>query len=181
MLPAKVDVLVIGAGISGLVAASAMQAGPQKFTLGVLEARPRVGGRLLSTPGGADLGGSWSWSQDRKVAALTARLGAKAVAQALDGEAMHKRSNAIQAIGNMGDRIAPCGPGASRIAGGYATLPTLLAAELPAGSLCLGCSASRLEHDAVSTPLYINAPQHHRSAPIAPKLTRSTQATRRCL
>ena len=42
-----------------------------------------------------------SWSHDRKVAALTARLGAKAVAQALDGEAMHKRGGAIQAIGNM--------------------------------------------------------------------------------
>lgn len=77
MLPAKVDVLVVGAGVSGLVAATALHG--LGYTLGVLEARTRVGGRLLSTPGGADLGGSWSWSHDANVHALTQRLGASAV------------------------------------------------------------------------------------------------------
>jgi monoamine oxidase len=147
VLPAKVDVLVVGAGISGLVAASKLQG---RFRLGVLEARQRVGGRLLSTPGGADLGGSWSWSHDRKVAALAQQLGARPVGQRLDGDAMYKRGGAIQSVGNVGDRIAPCGPGAQRITGGYATLATTLAAQLPPDTLCLGCAASRLEHNASS-------------------------------
>ena len=56
MPPSKVDVLVVGAGVSGLVAASALQG---RFTLAVLEARSRVGGRLLATPGAALCSG-WS-------------------------------------------------------------------------------------------------------------------------
>ena len=142
MLPAEVDVLVIGGGISGLVAANALQG---HFKLGVLEARPRVGGRLFSTPGGADLGGSWSWSHDRRVAALMQRVGATAVPQRLDGETMHKQGGSIRGVGNLGDRVAPCGPGARRIVGGYDELPKRLAAELPRGSLCLGCTASKIE------------------------------------
>ena len=52
------DLLVIGAGISGLVCATEAQAAGLRVA--VVEARERVGGRLLSFRG-ADLGASWCW------------------------------------------------------------------------------------------------------------------------
>jgi hypothetical protein len=43
--PKVVDVVVVGAGISGLVAAEALVA--KKLTVVVVESRPRIGGRLV--------------------------------------------------------------------------------------------------------------------------------------
>ena len=50
-LPSEADVVVIGAGLAGLVAARDLAAAGR--TVAVLEARDRVGGRLLN----ADIGG----------------------------------------------------------------------------------------------------------------------------
>ena len=52
---APLDVVVVGGGISGLVAASILATRVSRIR--VLEARSRVGGRLLSTQDGVDLGG----------------------------------------------------------------------------------------------------------------------------
>jgi monoamine oxidase len=123
-----VDVAVVGAGISGLVCASALQT---RYSVAVLEARARVGGRLLSSAG-IDLGGSWSWPpHDQHVARLSKTLHAETVPQRLDGDAFSGASS----VGNFGSQMAPCGPGAVRIRGGYATLPLALAAALPEGAL----------------------------------------------
>ncbi len=71
------DVIVIGAGIAGLTAAREMQLAGQDVV--VLEARDRVGGRLLNhdlADGGiVEVGGQWVGPTQHRALALARRLG----------------------------------------------------------------------------------------------------------
>ncbi|HRC59124.1 MAG TPA: FAD-dependent oxidoreductase, partial [Kofleriaceae bacterium] len=76
------DVVVVGAGLSGLVCARALAAGGASVV--VLEARERVGGRLLSgkvAGSVVDLGGQWLSSGQDRLLALTQELGLSTFAQ----------------------------------------------------------------------------------------------------
>ncbi|RAL10963.1 flavin monoamine oxidase family protein [Aspergillus homomorphus CBS 101889] len=86
------DVLVIGAGFSGLQAAySAQQAG---LSTVVLEARDRVGGKVWSVPlasgrGCAELGAAWiNDTLQPRVWAYAQKFGMKVVKQRLEGQAV---------------------------------------------------------------------------------------------
>jgi len=72
-----VDVVVIGAGVAGLVAARDLTR--SGYRVAVLEARDRVGGRLLNAvlPGGApiEVGGQWVGTGQTQVLDLIAELG----------------------------------------------------------------------------------------------------------
>ena len=80
------EVIVIGAGLSGLTAASRLRAAG--VAVRVLEARERVGGRTLTVPFAqepVDLGGQWVGPTQDRVLALARELGVETFPQYLQG------------------------------------------------------------------------------------------------
>ncbi len=129
------DVVVVGAGIAGLSTAATLTSAGLRVRC--LEARDRVGGRLESVParagGRLDLGASWSWEGEHRVAALLARLGLASHAQHLTGDALYDAPPGVQRLqGN------PIDVPAFRYTGGAQSLPEALAATLAPGTVALG-------------------------------------------
>jgi monoamine oxidase len=149
---AAVDVVVIGAGIAGLTAAHAAAAAGLRVL--VLEARDRVGGRLLSSrpssaaSGGAvDLGATWFWSNEPLVHTLAADLGVATFPQALAGDAL------VEVDDRGPQRLAgnPLDVPSGRFTSGAQALALGLADRLPTGTVRLGdpVSGVRVGHDGV--------------------------------
>ena len=128
------DVVVIGAGISGLTAAVIAKAGGLDVV--VLEARDRVGGRLLSRPcdgGWLDLGATWFWQGQGRVETMLRELGLPAFDQHIAGDGLHDTDAGCARL--RGNPIE--GP-ALRYGHGAQALPIALAGRLPAGRVLLG-------------------------------------------
>ncbi|MFJ7291245.1 flavin monoamine oxidase family protein [Streptomyces collinus] len=129
------DVIVIGAGASGLAAATALRAAGRDVV--ALEARDRIGGRLLSTPtshpGRAlDLGATWFWDGEERVRTLAARSGIATFEQHLAGDTMLQETTGIRRLtGNLID--AP----SRRFTAGAQSIAAALAARMPTGILRL--------------------------------------------
>ena len=91
------DVLVVGAGLSGLVAARAIARAGR--TVRVLEARDRVGGRTLSVVEGGqvvDLGGQWIGDRHERLRALATELGVGTFAQYAAGKKVLDRGGKLR-------------------------------------------------------------------------------------
>jgi monoamine oxidase len=145
------DTAIVGGGLCGLAIASGLSARGDNFA--VFEARPRPGGRILSsdvaTPGLAvDLGPTWYWPDSQpRIARLIADLGLTPFAQP-DGETvLHlKDPNAKPDILSAG----PVHAGARRVSGGFGTVIAALTRRLPRETLHFGhvlmAVVDRLDH-----------------------------------
>jgi monoamine oxidase len=83
----KHDVVIVGAGLSGLTCARALAAAGVRPV--VVEARDRVGGRTMSRPLGRatfDLGGQWLGARQPRLAALAEELSVETFPQYSSGE-----------------------------------------------------------------------------------------------
>ncbi|MFI7637369.1 flavin monoamine oxidase family protein [Nonomuraea sp. NPDC049400] len=129
------DVIVVGAGASGLAAATALHAAGRDTVC--LEARDRIGGRLLSAPTSnpdraLDLGATWFWDGEERVRALAARSGIETFDQHLAGDTLLQETTGTHRLaGNLID--AP----SRRFANGSQSLASALAAALPTDMLRL--------------------------------------------
>jgi monoamine oxidase len=97
---ASLDVVVVGAGLSGLVCARALR--NQGRTVAVLEARGRIGGRMhsVATPSGTvvDLGGQWMGRTHHRLAALVKELALRPFPSWYEGDGLfHWQGRACRA------------------------------------------------------------------------------------
>ena len=147
----KTAVVVIGAGVGGLAAASRLHA--QGIDVRVLEARDRTGGRLLSVPtkgGRFDLGATWFWPNEKLVNALVSDSELSAFAQSLDGDMMFQ-SGAVQRVpGNQLDVES------SRLANGMQSITDVLAASCSPGSIHLGQAVTAVHTADAEGPLTVH-------------------------
>lgn len=132
--PKRTDVVVVGAGPAGLHAAGLLHAAGRSVV--VLEARHRVGGRLLSAQSGDhrfDLGATWFWPNERRVSALVHELGLDVFEQHLDGDMMYQPPAGPQRVeGNQLDVRS------GRFRDGAQSMPEALARLLPHDAVRLG-------------------------------------------
>ncbi|PSK66618.1 Putrescine oxidase [Micromonospora sp. MH33] len=133
------DVVVIGAGAAGLTATTALRAAGLDAIC--VEARDRVGGRLATTEG-YDLGATWFWDGEHRVADLVARLGVPIFDQHRFGDAIVQDHTGIRRFaGNPIDVAAyRFGPGANALAAG-------LAAQLPETALRMSTPVTGIHLD----------------------------------
>lgn len=93
-LPRRVDTVVVGAGLSGLVAAERLAAHGRDVL--VVEARGRVGGRVLNHDLGlgavVESGGAFIGPTQTRIAALAKRLGVPTFDEYVEGESVYVSS-----------------------------------------------------------------------------------------
>ena len=122
MSKTKKDLIIIGAGLSGLYLATLLR---EEFNVTILEARERLGGRIL-TQDGHDLGPSWIWSHQKKILALTQELNLELFSQYTIGEALYDSPSGVHRFN--APPSAPC----ARMVGGLDMLVQALFSKLDA-------------------------------------------------
>ncbi|XP_034564923.1 probable flavin-containing monoamine oxidase A [Notolabrus celidotus] len=111
------DVIVVGAGLSGLSAAHLLQKKKAEMRILVLEGKDRVGGRTLSTEIPAangvdrwDLGGQWVGSTQTHVLELIEELGLETYPQYNTGKKVHHMGGPAARVRNYSTSIPLLSP-----------------------------------------------------------------------
>ncbi len=152
----RVDVVIVGGGIAGLVVADGLnEAG---LSVVVLEARDRIGGRLF-TVNSLDLGATWFWPGEPRIQKLIAELGLATHPQYLAGDAVyHSPEGPKRLEGNPID--VPSG----RFVAGSEALARAVARKLPEAVVRLGHPVSAIRTRAnrieAQTPTEVVAARH---------------------
>lgn len=134
------ETIIVGAGLCGLALAEMLEMRGADYLL--IEARERVGGRILSDP--VDMGPAWFWPGQPRIAALTQRLGLKRFDQFATGaQVFEDEAGAV----SRGRGFASM-EGSWRLDGGLATLTDALATRLPSERVLLETPVSALQRDA---------------------------------
>ncbi|MGV1941125.1 flavin monoamine oxidase family protein [Agrobacterium sp. 22-211-1] len=142
------DVAIVGAGLAGLYAARGLYAAGVDFV--VIEARDRIGGRILTADGsglpnedGFDLGPSWYWPEMQPaMAELVSEVGLKSFPQNSDGDVVFERMSRERP-----QRYRPTmqEQQSMRISGGTGAGIRAIARELPQDRILLGAKATAME------------------------------------
>ncbi|CAG8221900.1 unnamed protein product [Penicillium salamii] len=109
----EVDVAIIGGGLAGLSVAKDLTTANKSFA--ILEARSRVGGRLLNAnfpgKGAEELGGEYVGPTQDRVLALISELGLKTYKTFTAGDSMYYRNGTLQRYIDRFGGIPPVGIG----------------------------------------------------------------------
>jgi len=138
-------VLVVGAGVTGLRVAGLLHRSGHPVR--VMEARARVGGRLLSRAVGdggprLDLGATWFWPNEPRVQRLVRELGVATHRQHRSGSALYDDPGGVQRLpGN------PLDVESGRFSAGAETLAREMAARLPDGVVHLESPVTEIRVD----------------------------------
>jgi monoamine oxidase len=145
----ETTVAIVGGGLAGLHAARLLAAADIPFQL--LEARDRLGGRILSADAGDegcpsadgfDLGPSWFWPGTQPaLAELVRALRLPSFPQSSDGDVLVQRMP-LEAPRRY--RGMPQEPASMRLAGGTGALVSALASSLPAEAVRLRARVTRI-------------------------------------
>ncbi len=153
MPEASVNTIIIGGGLSGIYASYLLSR--QNRTFMVLEARNRVGGRILCPEYRgfqADLGPSWYWPDIHpKMAALIAAFGLHGYRQYEEGiSCFQYPDGTVRAVSGYATQ-----PPSWRLAGGMMALVRKLLAEVPESSIRLNHPVCRIKREGAGATISV--------------------------
>ena len=154
----KQQIAIVGAGVSGLYAASELH--QKGYDVTVFEARDRVGGRIF-TKGGFDLGPTWYWPDTEKtISELVDTLGLESFLQHTTGEMVLERQTTTAPERHVLPEESIVR--SKRVVGGMTSLVESLSAKLPADIIHLGHRLTSIDRQADRVQLtFQNGAVHH--------------------
>jgi monoamine oxidase len=149
----QTDVIIVGAGLSGLhLAHQLMQ---NDISVRVLEARERVGGRILSVPigtGAFDMGPAWFWEGQPRIAALIQKFSLTVFEQFFKGDLTSEDQNGSVQRGRGFSSMK----GSYRLKDGLAAMVQALLKALPANSVITGSPVTKVVQNGDGVEIHAN-------------------------